>query len=128
LAPNEGFTVAVAWQKGIVAAPTEAERRRWFLGDNAGLFALLVGLLATVGYYLYAWTKVGRDPPPGTIIPLFAPPPGLGAAGSRFVWKQKFDDRGFAAALVGLAVKGRLKIIDADGDFAVEKKADHGPA
>lgn len=128
LAPNEGFTVAVAWQKGIVAAPTEAERRRWFLSDNAGLFALLAGLLATVGYYLYAWSKVGRDPPPGTIIPLFAPPPGLGAAGSRFVWKQKFDDRGFAAALVGLAVKGRLKIIDADGDFAVEKKPDQGPA
>jgi uncharacterized membrane protein YgcG len=71
---------------------------------------------------------VGRDPPQGTIIPLFAPPPGLGAAGSRFIWKQKFDDRGFAAALVGLAIKGRLKIIDDDGDFAIEKKPDLGPA
>jgi len=128
LAPYEGFTIAVAWQKGIVAAPTEAGRRWWFLSDNAGLFALLASLLATVGYYLYAWSKVGRDPPPGTIIPLFAPPPDLSAAGSRFIWKQKFDDRGFAAALVGLAVKGRLKIIDNDGDFAIEKKPDQGPA
>ena len=128
LAPYEGFTIAVAWQKGIVAAPTEAERRWWFLSDNAGMMALLASLLATIGYYLYAWSKVGRDPPRGTIIPLFAPPPDLSAAGSRFIWKEKFDDRGFAAALVGLAVKGRLKIIDKDGDFSVEKKSDQGPA
>ncbi len=128
LAPNEGFTIAVAWQKGIVTAPTEAERRQWFFSDNAGIMALIASLLATLGYYLYAWSKVGRDPPQGTIIPLFAPPPGLGAAGSRFIWKEKFDDRGFAAALVGLAIKGRLKIVDDDGDFAIEKKPDQGPA
>ncbi len=117
LAPKEGFTVAVAWQKGIVATPA-----------NYGLIALIVSILMVLAYYLYAWKKVGRDPPQGTIIPLFAPPPGLGAAGSRFIWKQKFDERGFAAALVGLAVKGRLKIIDDDGDFAIEKKPDRGPA
>jgi len=128
LAPNEGFTVAVAWQKGIVTPPTEAEQRWWFASDNAGMLALIVSILMVIAYYIYAWKKVGRDPPQGTIIPLFAPPPGLGAAGSRFIWKQKFDSRGFAAALVGLAVKGRLRIIDDDGDFAIEKKPDQGQA
>ncbi|MGQ0483918.1 MAG: DUF2207 domain-containing protein [Hyphomicrobiales bacterium] len=127
LAPNEGFTVAVAWQKGIVTAPSEAKRQSRFVSDNAGMLALILSILAVVGYYLYAWSRVGRDPPQGTIIPLFAPPPGLGAAGSRFIWKQKFDSRGFAAALVGLAVKGRVKIID-DGGFAIEKIPDRGPA
>ncbi len=128
LAPNEGLTVAVAWQKGIIAAPTETEQRWWFASDNAGMLALIVSILLVLVYYIYAWKKVGRDPPQGTIIPLFAPPPGLGAAGSRFIWKQKFDSRGFAAALVGLAVKGRVKIIDDDGDFAIEKKTDQGQA
>lgn len=126
LGTGEGFTIAVAWQKGIVAAPTDAEKRLWWLQDNAGLFVLVLCLVIVGLYYLYAWSKVGRDPPAGVIVPLFTPPPALGAAGTRFVWKQGFDDRTFAAATVGLAVKGRLKIFDDDGDFAIERKSAPG--
>ena len=121
LEASEGFTVAVAWQKGIVAAPSDSDKLSWWLADNAGIFALLAGLIIAAIYYVYAWNKVGRDPPKGTIIPLFSPPPGLAPAGARFVWKMGFDDKGFAAALVGLAVKGRLKINDAADKFAVTK-------
>ena len=127
LGPEEGFTVAVSWQKGIVAAPTQSQAARWWLWDNAGIFMLILSLAGSGFYYFYAWTKVGRDPPAGTIIPLFTPPAGLAPAGARFVWKQGFDDRGFAAALVGLAVKGRVGIIDHDNDFAIEKKSNQGP-
>lgn len=128
LEPGEGFTVAVAWPKGVIAAPTDSERASWWLRDNLGIFALIASIILTGLYYIYAWDKVGRDPPAGVIMPLFKPPEGLGAAGTRFVWKQGFDDQGFAAALVGLAVKGRLKIIDDDGGYAIEKKANAGPA
>lgn len=123
LEANEGFTIAVAWQKGLVAAPTEGDRWRWWLSDNAGIFALLAALAATGLYYLHAWNKVGRDPPAGTIVPLFQPPQGLGPAGARFVREHGLDDRGFAAALVSLAVKGYLKIKDTDGEFWVTKAA-----
>ena len=41
--------------------------------------------------------KVGRDPPKGVIVPLFAPPTGMGPAGVRYVVKQGFDDKAFAA-------------------------------
>ena len=34
------------------------------------------------------------------------------------------DDKGFAAALVGLAVKGRLKIADDDDGFTITKLAE----
>ena len=123
-----GFTIAVAWQKGIVAPPSPAQKNLWFLRDNAGFLSLFATLVGVALYYFFAWSKVGRDPPKGTIIPLFAPPPGLGPAGSRFIWKEGFDKKAFAAALVGLAVKGRLKIADDGGDFEITKLAEQGPA
>jgi uncharacterized membrane protein YgcG len=127
LAPDEGFTVAVGWPKGFVSPPTEIEKTRDAIKDNLGLFTVLAGVLVSLAYYLYAWFRVGRDPPGGTIIPLFTPPAGLGPAGMRYVWKERFDDKSFASSLVGLAVKKRLKIIeDDDGGFAIKRIDDQG--
>ncbi|MFZ5675779.1 MAG: DUF2207 domain-containing protein [Pseudomonadota bacterium] len=124
LAPDEGFTVAVGWPKGFVQPPTEIDIAKDKVKDNLGLFAILAGVVLSFLYYLFAWFRVGRDPPKGTIIPLFTPPAGLGPAGMRYVWKQGFDDKSFAASLVGLAVKKRLKIIENDGDFTIQRLAD----
>ncbi len=77
-----------------------------------GFMGLAATLLGVALFFYFAWAKVGRDPPSGVIVPLFRPPPALGPAGSRFIWKQRYDQKAFAAALVGLAVKGRLKIAD----------------
>jgi uncharacterized membrane protein YgcG len=121
LEAGEGLTVAVSWQKGIVSPPTEVQKRWWWIMDNLGYFLLGLTIAGVGAYYLYAWNKVGRDPPGGTIVPLFAPPPGLGPAGVRYIWKQRFDDQGFAAAMVGLAVKKRLRIDDDDGDYSVTR-------
>lgn len=118
---GEGFTVAVAWQKGIVSAPTAADAQLDWVNDNLGYFSLFATLLGVLTYYFLAWTRVGRDPPKGTIVPLFHPPEGLGAAGTRYVWKQGYDDKVFAAGLVGLAVKGRLKISDDAGDYTIAR-------
>lgn len=125
---GNNFTIAVGFTKGIITPPTESEKRAWFFSDNAGIIALVIGVLGIAGYYLYAWMKVGRDPPGGPIVPLFSPPPALGPAGSRFVWRQSFDDKAFASAMVGLAVKKRLKIYDQDKGYAVEKLNQAGPA
>ena len=124
--PGEGMTVAVAWQKGIVAPPSDAQKGLWFLRDNAGLLGLLATLVGVGLFYYFAWTKVGRDPPKGTIIPLFAPPPSVGPAAARYIWKHRFDEKSFAASLVGLAVKGRLKIGETDGNFAITKQTAQG--
>jgi uncharacterized membrane protein YgcG len=118
---GEGFTLAVAWQKGIVTPPTEGDKWNWWISDNAGIMALALSLLASAGFYLFAWDRVGRDPPTGTIIPIFTPPQGLGPAGARYITRHALDDRGFAAAMVSLAVKGQLKIKDDDGDFSITK-------
>ena len=120
LSPGEGFTIAVGFPKGVLTPPSASEEAGAFVSDNAGIVAVILGVLAVLGYYLYAWNKVGRDPPKGVIIPLFSPPTGIGPAGVRYVTKHGFDDRGFASALVGLAVKGWLKIWDDDG-FAITR-------
>jgi uncharacterized membrane protein YgcG len=117
LEAGEGFTIAVAWQKGIVAPPSERQKSAWWIMDNMGYFLLGLTVFGVGGYYFWAWNKVGRDPPKGVIVPLFRPPEGMGPAGVRYVWKQGFDNQGFAAALVGLAVKKRLRIDDDDGDY-----------
>ncbi|MFL5259142.1 MAG: DUF2207 domain-containing protein, partial [Hyphomicrobiales bacterium] len=122
LDPGEGFTVAVAWPKGFVAASTQSDRWRWFLADNAAVAVLILGLILIAGYYLYAWSKVGRDPPKGTIVPLFGPPAGMGPPAVRYVWREDFDDKTFAAAIVGLAVKGRAHISDLHDDYVIEKR------
>jgi uncharacterized membrane protein YgcG len=123
LGAREGFTIAVAWPKGFVTVPTESERWQWFLADNASLFVLIAGLIVVGLYYLFAWLKVGRDPPRGVIVPLFAPPPGMGPAAVRFVWRENFDDRTFAAAVVGLAVKGRAQIIQEGSEYTIKKQS-----
>jgi hypothetical protein len=89
--------------------------------DNMGYFLLGFTMLGVAAYYIFAWNRVGRDPPGGPIVPLFRPPEGLGPAGVRYVWKQRFDDEGFAAALVGLAVKKRLVISDDDGSYSITR-------
>ena len=125
LQPSQGLTIAVAWQKGIITPPSESQKTWWMLRDNAWLFAGFATPLLALGYYFYAWRRVGRDPESGTIIPLFRPPSGLGAAEVRYLWKQNFDKKGFAAVLVGLATKGGLRIIDDEEDNrTIERRND----
>ncbi len=125
---GEGFTVAVAWQKGLVASPTANQRLWWWIQDNLGFGLLAATLLSVLAYFTMMWARVGRDPPKGNVFPLFKPPEGLGPAGVRYVWKQGYDNQGFAAAMIGLAVKGRLKIENERGDFAITKLTDQGPS
>lgn len=112
LPPRNGLTVAASWAKGVVAPPTETQKLAWWITDNLALMIALAGGAALVGYYLVAWLKVGRDPPRGTIIPLFGPPDDLSAAGVRYAWRMGFDDRTFAAAIVDLGVRGHLTVTD----------------
>ena len=127
LSPREGFTVAVAWPKGFVTPPTAADIQRDWIRDNLGLFSLAATVLLVPLYYLFAWTRVGRDPLKGTIVPLFRPPEGMGPSGVRYVYNAGYDDKAFAAGVVGLAVKGRMFINDDGGDYTLSKRPNQGP-
>ncbi len=77
------------------------------------------GILALLGYFAFAWFKVGRDPATGTIIPLFAPPKDMSAPAVRYVYEMGFDDRAFSSGIVQLAVNGGAKLIDAGSDMQI---------
>ncbi len=124
LEPGEGLTIAVAWPKGLIAEPDPGQKITWFLEDNAAAIALLAGLLATLGWYLWAWNKVGRDPGKGVIIPLFQAPTGLSPAACRYIRDMSFGAKAFTAAIISLAVKGQLLIDEEGKDFTLKRAAD----
>ena len=128
LAPTEGLTVAVAWPEGFIPRPTGATRLGYLLSDNRILLIGGIGILLLLAYYLPIWWRVGRDPAPGTIIPLYSPPAGYSPAAMRYIRKMGFDDKTFSAAILSMAVKGYLTIEEeAAGTYTLRKK-DEGAA
>jgi uncharacterized membrane protein YgcG len=127
LPPGNGLTVAAAWPKGVVAPPTAGQQTGWWLQDNITGVVAGAGLAVLLGFYGFAWARFGRDPPRGTIIPLFGPPEGLSAAAVRFVERMGFDDRCFTAAIVDLGVNGHIKLTG-DGKQTVIEHRDGGKA
>ncbi len=126
LRPFEGLTVAVSWPKGLVRQPTAAESAGHLVVDNGAAIAGGAWFVFLLLYYFAAWLAVGRDPARGTVIPLFEPPDNLSPAAMRFVNQMGFDHKTFAAAVVSLAVKGKLTIKETDKVFTLRKTADHG--
>ena len=128
LRPTEGLTVAVDWQKGVIAPPTSAQQNWWLIRDNLGFGVVIATIMAALAYFLWAWSRVGRDPPRGTIVPLFHPPQGFGPSATRYLWKRGFDDKTFAAAVLGLAANGLAKIDEDDGIYTLTKSFGDGAA
>ncbi len=110
LAPEQGFTIAVSWPKGLIAEPTAEQKRAWFMADNKSTFVGLAGLIVALLYYVMIWGMVGRDPTSGTIVPLYEPPDNMSPAAIRFLERMGGDEKGFTAAIMGLAAKGYLTI------------------
>jgi hypothetical protein len=123
LAPKEGLTIAVALPKGVVHEPS-VQKKVWFF-LRYKLDEMTVGFVCLsllLGFYLWTWRRVGRDPAPGTIIPLFSPPRGLSPAAVRFVSRMGFDDKTFAVALVDMAVKGAVQIQEDGRDYTLVRR------
>lgn len=121
LRAREGFTVSVAWPKGVVHQPTSNEKLNYFLNDNRGAFYGLAGLMLIFIYYLYAWLQVGKDPREGTFFPLYQPPNDLSPAAVRYVMEMGYDNMALAASIVNMAVNGYLKIKETDKYFYLNK-------
>jgi uncharacterized membrane protein YgcG len=124
LPPNHGLTVAASWDKGVVTPPTTMQQATWLLQDNVPLAIAGAGLVLLFGFYGFAWLRVGRDPPRGTIIPLFGPPEGLSAAAVRYVNRMAFDDRCFSVAIIELGVNGHLRLVQDDDGMRIRKQKD----
>jgi hypothetical protein len=68
------------------------------------------GTVAVILYYALVWLLFGRSPRRGPIVVRYEPPDGMSAAAARYLWKGGFDERGFTAAILSLAVHGVIRI------------------
>ena len=112
LGPHEGLTVAVAFPKGAVPEASESALAGWWLADYGPPIVGLLALLGLAGFYYVAWRRAGRNPRAGTVVPIFEPPVDLTPAGMRYVVKMGADNRGFAAALVDMGVRGHIRLVE----------------
>jgi hypothetical protein len=127
LPPRNGLTVAAAWQKGPVEPPSSARLAQYWLEDNRALVVAVIGLGLLLAYYAFAWLRVGRDPPRGTIIPLFGPPDGISPAATRYLDRMSFDNGCFTAAIINLGVMGHLQIVEKEGKTTLKKQSGGKP-
>jgi uncharacterized membrane protein YgcG len=109
----EGLTIALSFPKGAIAEPDATEKALWALRDLAALLIGFGGLALVLTYYLWAWARVGRDPPPGIMVPRWTPPDGLSPALVNYVDNKGFRGQAWAAlsaSLIDLGVKGYVTL------------------
>ncbi len=121
LPAGAGMTIVLEFPKGIVRRPGMAQRLGWWLTDNRGILSGILGALVLLAFLYWRWHLVGRDPRAGPKFPRYEPPPGLGPAGVRFVDRMAYDDKCFAAALLGLGARGYLKIREHEDEYQIER-------
>ncbi|MDX3972758.1 DUF2207 domain-containing protein [Shinella sp.] len=124
LGPREGLTIGVKMPAGSIDKPTAAEERALFFKDNRSLFLAFGGLVLVVGYYLWAWLSVGRDPPGGVVVPRWDAPEGLSPALVNYIEEKGFGGRGWtavSAAFLNLAVKGLVELTDLKTSLTVTR-------
>ncbi len=129
LGPREGLTVAIAMPKGSIAPPSAEQLRSWWLRDNLAMLIAGSGLALVLLYYFWAWARVGRDPPAGTMVPRWTPPEGVSPALANYIEQRGFKGQGwdaFSAAILNLAVKGHVELDQFAGDLTIRRKT-NGP-
>jgi uncharacterized membrane protein YgcG len=109
----EGLTVAVGFQKGVVAEPPPPSFFEKYAVALVGGFITLLLLL----YYFLTWFRFGRDPDMPTVIPLFEPPDALSPASMGMVMEGGFDNELITPAMISLAVKGHIRIDEKKEDM-----------
>lgn len=110
LAQNEGLTIAVGFKKGLFVPPPPPG-----FFEKYGIAVLLIlGTLGLTAYFFSSWRKFGIDPQKPVIYPQFSSPQNLSPASVGYLQKEFYSGQMISAAIVSLAVKGFIKIIEED--------------
>lgn len=113
LGAYEGMSVSVGFQKGILDELSSSDQAANWLSDHRHIVLPLLAALIIASYYFFFWSRIGRDPEKGTIIPLFHAPVGYSPALTHYIWAMGWKRSGwqaFIAAIINLGVKGLLDI------------------
>ena len=113
LGPREGFTIAFGWSKGLVSPPSSWKKFLWALDIRENwIFILPVFSLI---FMINRWNRRGRDPKVREAVTVMYQPPQyngkpLTPAEAGTLIDEKLDPRDITSTIVGLAVKGYMKI------------------
>lgn len=122
---REGLTAVVAFPKGVVAPPSAAQIRADWWRDNRGWIIGAGGLAIVFAFYLWAWRRVGRDPPREIVVPRWTPPDGISPALANYIEQRGFRGAGwdaFSASVIDLAVKGYLELEQPNKTMTIRRK------
>ncbi len=103
---HEGVTAVVGWDKGLVTAPTEADKVLGFLASN---WPIALPIPVFLGMFAL-WWRTGRDPRRLPVAVQYEPPESLTPAETGTLMDNSADMRDITATLVDLAVRGHLRI------------------
>jgi hypothetical protein len=110
LAPQEGLTAAVGWDKGFTNPPGILAEAILFLRANWPLF------IPIIAFFLmgWLWYSKGRDPRRNAITVQYEPPDGMSPAECGTLVDNEVAMRDITATIVDLAVRGYLTIEQQD--------------
>ncbi len=128
LLAGEGLTIAFGWGKGIVSTPTKWQQFLWALDlrENWIFIVPFVSLIVMTGL----WRSRGRDPRVREAITVRYEPPKYGdtpltPAEVGTIIDEKLDARDITSTIVGLAVKGYVRIEEAKTEGLVFDSTDY---
>ncbi|REC76141.1 DUF2207 domain-containing protein [Chryseobacterium elymi] len=110
LRTNEGLTIAVGFKKGIMIPPPPPT----FLEKYGILIAVSIVFMVLLLYLYSTWVKYGIDPESPTVYPQFNVPENLSPASLGYINSESFKNKYLTAAVVSLAVKGYIKIVEGE--------------
>jgi uncharacterized membrane protein YgcG len=113
LNPGEGLTIAFGWDKGLISPPSSWKKLLWAINVKENWIFLFPPL--SLIYMFLLWHKRGRDPKVRESITVTYEPPKfdnrpLIPAEVGTLLDERLDPRDITSTIVGLAVKGYIRI------------------
>ena len=128
LQAGEGLTVAYGWDKGIVSPPSSLRKILWFMNLKQN-WVFIIPVISFI-IMLFLWMQTGRDPRVRESITVAYSPPEhlkvpLTPAEVGTMLDEKLDPRDITATIVGLAVKGYIRIEETKEEGIIFDRKDY---
>lgn len=114
-----GWTVVLQVPSGLIHKPPLSTVIVRFLRSNLGY-----GIpLAVLAFMFAMWLRYGRDPSGGVMVVQYDPPDGISGPLAGTIIDESVDPRDISAGMIGLAVKGYLKMHAKEEGLLFKKQA-----
>lgn len=125
---GEGFTIAFGWNKGLVSPPSSFKRFLWAI--NLGENWVFIFPVFSLVFMFNLWYRRGRDPKIRETVTVMYEPPKydyipLTPAEVGVLVDENMDARDITSSIVGLAVKGYLRIEEIKSEGLIFDKVDY---